>query len=143
MYNPSEKGSGAEMGNFGIAFEGEADTLEKVTQKLRAEAARRREQEREAIAREIREKVDRRINQKFKSQRKDGPFQKGLCWASYYTMVYAAFCNFMPGHVAAAAEQVTSLVGVDIVMTAPKPAPAPEQTAPAVQIDASTWMLRN
>ncbi len=126
------------MGNFGFTFEGEADTLEKITQKLRAEAAERRNLEREEIAREIRQKVDRRILEQFKTKRRDGPFQKTLCWASYYTMVYTAICAFMPGQVASAAERVTDLFGIDLV----KPATAPPAPAPRVEFDTGAWQLR-
>ncbi|MEM9330310.1 MAG: hypothetical protein AAGA53_03225 [Pseudomonadota bacterium] len=39
---------------------------------------------------------------------KEGPFQKGLCYASYYTMTFSAFCVFAPGQVAHAANVVTA-----------------------------------
>ena len=41
---------------------------------------------------------------------KEGPFQKGLCYASYYTMTFSAFCAFAPGQVAHAANLVSSVL---------------------------------
>jgi hypothetical protein len=85
--------------------------------KLRVEVAQRRDEEREKLAWEVRQKVDQRLRSKLKSRGKDDPFQKGLCWASYYKLVYMVFCMFMPGHVASAAEKITDLVGIEL--TAP------------------------
>ncbi|MEM9277849.1 MAG: hypothetical protein AAGA76_04700 [Pseudomonadota bacterium] len=43
---------------------------------------------------------------------KEGLFQKTLCYASYYTMTFSAFCAFAPGQVANAAEVVTSVLPI-------------------------------
>lgn len=43
---------------------------------------------------------------------KEGAFQKTLCYASYYTMTFSAFCAFAPGQVAHAAEVVTTVLPI-------------------------------
>ncbi len=126
------------MGNFGIAFEREADTLDEIRQKLRVEAAQRRDEEREKLALEVRQKAGQRLRCKLKSRRKDGLFQKGLCWASYYTLVYTAFCVFMPGYVASAAEKITDLV--DIELTTPES--TTENEMQELIVEHSDWTLR-
>lgn len=102
------------MGNFGIAFSEKADALDQIALRLRAEAARKRDMHQHRLAAEIRQRVDRRAKSKLGPRFKDGPFQKLLCWTSYYTMVYAAFCAFLPGHVVYAADRVSHLVAVEI-----------------------------
>ena len=44
-------------------------------------------------------------------EKPDGPFQKALCYASYYTMTFSAICAFSPGSVASAAELIKSTLG--------------------------------
>lgn len=41
---------------------------------------------------------------------RDGWFQKGLCYASYYSMAFSALCAFSPNTVASAAEMIKSSV---------------------------------
>lgn len=42
--------------------------------------------------------------------RRDSPFQKALCYASYYTMTFCAFCTFTPHKVAYAAEMIKATI---------------------------------
>jgi len=43
-----------------------------------------------------------------KVQNTDGPFQKTLCYTSYYVMTFTAFCVFSPDQVAHAADLIQS-----------------------------------